>query len=301
MNLNFTELNCSICKSAIKSPPLITPEINPMNDLEIKKTNWSNLEKITKKRIFFPYYRCKCGLLTNKNFLNRSSLKYLYSDMKENIHANDTENNDLKTKLGYLNQIKDVLTQQKKDFNILEIGPDNGSFQKLISEYIDKSKLSVIEPNKRMHSKLKKNCNFIYSDIKKLPKNKKFDLIIAIHVFDHVPNFVDFLKILRSKLKSNGLIYGVVHNEKSMMAKVLKKKWPAYCLQHPHLFNENSLNFAFKKLKFKKKFIKKTINFFNLGFLLQHLFTALFNVKIKFPSCFPLGLKLGNFAFLYIR
>ena len=87
MNLNFTELNCSICKSAIKSPPLITPEINPMNDLEIKKTNWSNLEKITKKRIFFPYYRCKCGLLTNKNFLNLSSLKYLYSDMKENIHA----------------------------------------------------------------------------------------------------------------------------------------------------------------------------------------------------------------------
>ena len=110
-----------------------------------------------------------------------------------------------------------------------------------------------------------KNCNSIYSDIKKLPKNKKFDLIIAIHVFDHVPNFVDFLKILKSKLKSNGLIYGVVHNEKSMMAKVLKNKWPAYCLQHPHLFNENSLNFAFKKLKFKKKFVKKTINFFNLG------------------------------------
>ena len=301
INLNFTELNCAICKSSIKNLPSIVPEINPMSDVKIKKKNWSNLKKIVNKRTFFPYHRCKCGLLTNKNFLNQSSLKYLYSDMKENIHTNDTELNDLKTKLGYLGQIKNILNSKKNDLNILEIGADNGSFQKLLAERISNAKLSVIEPNKRMHKKLKKNCDFIYSDITKLPRNKKFDMIIAIHVFDHVPNFIDFLKTLKSKLKSEGQIYGVVHNEKSLMAKILKNKWPAYCLQHPHLFNENSLDLAFQKLKFKKIFIKRTINFFNLGFLLQHLFVAFFKVKIKFPSFFPLGLKLGNFSFLYIK
>ena len=57
----------------------------------------------------------------------------------------------------------------------------------------------MIEPNKRMHKKLK-NCDFIYSDITKLPRNKKFDMIIAIHVFDHVPNFIDFLKPLNQSL-----------------------------------------------------------------------------------------------------
>ena len=88
------------------------------------------MEKIVKKT--FPYHRCKCGLLTNKNFLNQSSLKYLYSDMKENIHTNDTELNDLKTKLGYLGQIKNILNSKKNDLNILEIGADN-EFSKIIS------------------------------------------------------------------------------------------------------------------------------------------------------------------------
>ena len=33
--------------------------------------------------------------------------------MKENIHTNDTELNDLKTKLGYLGQIKNILNSKK--------------------------------------------------------------------------------------------------------------------------------------------------------------------------------------------
>ena len=50
--------------------------------------------------------------------------------MKESDHTNDTvELNDLKTKLGYLGQIKNILNS-KNDLNILEIG-DNGSFQKI--------------------------------------------------------------------------------------------------------------------------------------------------------------------------
>ena len=46
------------------------------------------------------------------------------------------------------------------------------SFQKLLAERISNAKLSVVEPNKRMQQKLKKNCDFIYSDITKLPKIK---------------------------------------------------------------------------------------------------------------------------------
>lgn len=298
INIKYTELKCTICKSSTKSSPQILPELNPMIDFKIKKKNWSNLEKISKKRVFFPYHRCKCGLLRNKYFINKDSLKYLYSDMKENIHSNDTEKNDIKTKLGYLDHLKETFVN-KKNFNVLEVGADNGSFQRLISKHFFKINLTAVEPNKKMHIKLKKSSEKVYTELKKLPKNKKYDLIVAIHVFDHIPNFIQFLKLLKSKLKIGGHIFGVVHNEKSLMAKILKNKWPAYCLQHPHLFNHYSLDLAFKKLKLKKKFIKKTINFFNLGFLLQHLFVALFNKKINFPPLFSIGLKLGNFSFLY--
>ena len=297
--ISFTTLKCSICKSKIKNKATIEPDINPLKDLKIKKKNWSNLEKAVKKRIFFPYHRCSCGLLTNKYFLDHKSLKYLYSNMKENIHSNDDETNDLRTKNEYLKQIKNIIKGKNDDFSILEIGADNGSFQKLIRSYNSKIKTSVVEPNKKMFKKLKSLSNNVYSDIKILPKNKKFDLIIAIHVLDHIPNFLDFLKVLKSKLKKKGLIYGVVHNERSMMARILGNRWPAYCLQHPQLFNKSSIDKAFKKLNYNKKFIKKTINFFNLGFLLHHLFIIIFNKRINFPSFFPIGLKLGNFSFLY--
>ena len=32
---------------------------------------------------------------------------------------------------------------------------------------------------------------------------------------------------------------------------------------------------------------------------MQNLFNVIFKTKMNFPSLFPVGLKLGNFAFLY--
>ena len=89
------------------------------------------------------------------------------------------------------------------------------------------------------------------------------------------------LGILGKKLKRGGYIYGVVHDEKSIMAKILGKRWPPYSLQHPHLFNPNSINNLFERLHYDKNFIVKTMNFFNLVFLFQNLFIAIFKKKIN--------------------
>ena len=294
----FKVLNCSICQSKINKEPVVTPEVNPITDIKIKKKLWTNL---LNKRIFFPYYRCECGLLTNKYFIEEKTLKHLYSDMKDNVHLSDDINNDIKTKKNYLRQIQIILSDQRRKLNVLEIGADNGSFLKLIQKSNPKVRITAIEPNKRMHKKLKYLTKNVYHDLKKIPKSEKFDLIIAIHVFDHIPNLINFLKSLEKKIKNGGFIYGVVHNERSAMARILGRRWPAYSLQHPHLFNRLTIDNLFKKLKYKKKFIRKTVNFFNLGFLLKHLCMAIFNKKINFPNLFPIGLKLGNFSFLYIK
>ena len=71
---------------------------------------------------------------------------------------------------------------------------------------------------------------------------------------------------MKNKLKKGGFIYGVVHDEKSVMAKILGNRWPAYRLQHPHLFNPTTINKAFLKLKCNKKFIKKQLIFLILDF-----------------------------------
>ena len=288
--------NCPTCQSEIDGNPVIIPEMDASYENSIKKKMWKGLSK---KKIFFPYYRCKCGMLTTKTFINEKTLKYLYSDMEENINKNDNKNNDIKTKKSYLAQIQTFLNPSKKKINILEVGGDNGNFLKLMVEQNKNINSTIIEPNKLMHKKLKLLTKNVYKDAKQIPRNKKFDLIIAIHVFDHIPNIIDFIKKMGSRLKKGGYIFGVVHDEKSLMAKILGYRWPAYSLQHPHVFNPNSINHLFKKLKYEKNFINKTINFFNLGFLLQHLFVVIFKIKINFPSLFSVGLKLGNISFLY--
>ena len=288
--------NCPVCQSKIDRDPIVVPEIDPSFEKTIKKKMWKGL---LKKIRFFPYYRCKCGMLTTKTFINDKTLKYLYSDMEENVYKDDNKNNDIETKKSYLAQIKNFLNFDKKKINLLEIGADNGNFLKLIKEFNNNISSTVVEPNKKMHKKLKLLTKNVYGDIKQLPRNKKFDLIIAIHVFDHIPNLTEFLKKIGKKLKRGGYIYGVVHDEKSIMAKILGKRWPPYTLQHPHLFNPNSINSLFERLHYDKNFIVKTMNFFNLGFLFQNLFIAIFKKKINFPSLFPIGLKLGNFSFLY--
>ena len=295
--MNYLENhNCPSCSKILKGYPSVVPEIDPTRESKIQKYMWMGLSK---KKMFFPYYRCKCGLLTTRTFFNEKFLKYLYSDMDDNTYKNDNKTNDIKTKKGYLEQIEKLLNQDNKKLNVLEIGGDNGNFIKIMKDLNPSLNFSIVEPNKSMHKKLKLITKNVYLNIKQIPSTKKFDLIIAIHVLDHIPSLNLFLKKLSNKLKKNGYIYGVVHNEKSLMATLLGNRWPAYSLQHPHVFNPNSINSLFSRLNFKKNFIIRTINYFNLGFLIQKLFAVIFRKEINLPSLFPIGLKLGNISFLY--
>ena len=298
--INLIDRKCPVCQENLNNEPSILPDINPERVFNIIKNywKWSFIRGFYKQKIFFPYYKCKCGTLYNKKFFDTESLNQLYSDMGDNVHSEDIKL-DIRTKKEYLEQIKNIFPFKHKKFTVLEIGADNGSFSKLLTETNSVDSISVVEPNQRMHSFLKLITPSIFNNIKEIPSATKFDLIIAIHVLDHVPDINIYINKLNKHLKEEGFIYGVVHNERSMMAKVLKNRWPGYCLQHPHLFNFSTINLLFKKLKYKKLFIKKTKNYFNMGYLLKHLSIAILKKEINFPNFFSIGLKLGNFSFLY--
>mgnify|MGYP006106753659 FL=1 len=296
MTINLINRNCPICIKKTETAISIIPDLNPEKEIKIIKKDWSTPEN--KINVFFPYSRCECGLLYNKIYPDNESLDTLYSNQKDNVISGDIEL-DLKTKNKYLQQIVKIIFDKSKQIKILEIGADNGSFLKLIKEKNLNSKLYAIEPNNNMHKQLNDITEKNFKNIQEIDNNLKFDLIVAIHVFDHIPNLNQYVQKLKTLLSSNGMIFGVVHNEKSLMAKILKTRWPAYRLQHPHLFNHNTINLFFNSLNFDKVFIKKTTNFFNLDFLIKHLIIALFKVKIKLPKLFSIGLKLGNFSFLY--
>ena len=100
-------------------------------------------------------------------------------------------------------------------------------------------------------------------------------------------------------LNAEGTIFGVVHDEKSLLARILASRWPAYLIWHPHLFNTYSIRSFFKNLGFKQIFIKKTLNYFNVSYLLEHIIRAIFKKEVKIFPLFGLPIKLGNFAFMF--
>ena len=294
MKINLISKKCEICEKNFNTLPEFIPDLDPIIGGEIIKKYWTGFHK---NNVFFPYFRCGCGFLYNKVFPDNQSLNYLYSNQQDNIISGDYEL-DIKTKRNYLVQLKKFLLDNK-NIKVLEIGADNGNFLKLIKSASINCEFHAIEPNKNMVKNISKITDKIYNNVYEIDNNIKFDLIIGIHVFDHIPNLNIYFNKLNNLLKKNGVIYGVVHNEGSLMSKILKTRWPALRLQHPHLFNHLTIDSFFTKFNFEKIYIKRTKNFFNFGFLLNQLILKIFKVKISFPNFFSIGLKLGNFSFLY--
>ena len=67
--------NCPACQSKIEGDPVVTPEMDPSYENNIRKKMWMGLSK---KKTFFPYYRCKCGMLTTRIFINEKTYTILW-------------------------------------------------------------------------------------------------------------------------------------------------------------------------------------------------------------------------------
>ena len=295
MSLEIVNRSCPFCFQEGRNSNL---EINSkvthtaFTDDELRNI-WSS---IFNKNFFFSYYRCECGGLYNKEYFSIKSLNELYSGMKENIHTGD-KNLDIKNKIHYIS----ILSQHGSFNNVLEIGPDNGSLaENLIKQKVVKN-IDFVEPNIDMHSNLKKiTKNPIFKNIYEINNNLKYDLVIGVHVFDHIPDTKNYVSKINSLLNAEGAIFGVVHDERSLLARILVSRWPLYLMCHPQLFNTDSIRSFFKNLGFKQIFIKKTLNYFNVSYLLEHLIRAIFKKEVSIFPLFALPpVKLGNFAFMF--
>ena len=285
--------SCPICLK-YNGKKIIKSEIDLNKNLYEIDKYWRGFYKT---RVFFDYYRCNlCQLLYCKEYLDDTSLKNLYSSMGDNIHSGSIDS-DLKTKKEYLSYISKKINLDKCN-NILEIGADNGTFIKLINKKYSHLSIDCVEPNITMHTKLSKYGDNVYQSISEIPKGKKYDLVILIHVVDHIPNVREFIYSFDEYLEKDSFLYVVVHNEKSILTKLLGKKWPAYCMQHPHIFNPVTIRKLFEDSGYKLFSFINTVNIFSIGYLIHH-FLLLFKVNIKFPNLFNIKLKLGNIGLIF--
>jgi hypothetical protein len=106
-----------------------------------------------------------------------------------------------------------------------------------------------------------------------------------------------------SKLDKGGTVLIVTHDESSLLAKIFKQKWPAYCLQHPQLYCQESMRNFLDGIGFSVKEISKSVNYFPATYLFKH---ALWACGLKWTMIpkfnWPIiPLKLGNIITIAVK
>ncbi len=154
----------------------------------------------------------------------------------------------LKNKLGILNSFN--FTDKK----VLDVGSGTGDF--LVTCKKDNWNVFGVEPNEDARTISKKNGINSINDISFLKENN-FDVITLWHVLEHVENLLEYIEVLKSKLKPNGVLIIAVPNYKSFDAKYYKEFWAAFDVpRHLWHFSQTSIQKLFAKVSMK---VEKTI------------------------------------------
>ena len=135
----------------------------------------------------------------------------------------------------------------------------------------------------------------LLGDISAVPE-KSVAAAVMIHVLDHLIEPREVMKQIYGKLVDGGVILIVTHDERSLLAKMLGARWPAYCLQHPQLFNIATTSKFLSEIGFEKIKSRKSTNHFSIPYLLQHLIWSLGMGRFQFKEMpyLSIPLKLGN-------
>lgn len=250
------------------------------------------------EKVFFSYARCpRCGILFTPSFFTEEQLSELYSDMPANMDVGAPDALDA-TQRGYWDMIA---ANAKLEGDYLEIGPDVGHVARHAASEGDFGKFWLFEPNKGVHAELARSVqgqlcviSSEMTDLSQVPDNS-VGVAVMVHVLDHLVDPAGLLKQTRAKLRPDGVLAIVTHNEGSMLRRIMGKKWPPFCLQHPELYNSNSIAKLLHATGFERVNVGRTKNYFPFSFMARQL-AALAGLKmdrVPLPDT-VIGLNLGN-------
>jgi 2-polyprenyl-3-methyl-5-hydroxy-6-metoxy-1,4-benzoquinol methylase len=138
-----------------------------------------------------------------------------------------------------LNWKKALIKKHKRTGSILDFGCGTGEF--LHTMQTSGWRIDGVEPTAIARTKAETLTNQkIQSE---LTTDKKFDVITAWHVVEHVPNLMETVSKLKSLLTKDGIIFIAVPNFESPDAKKYKEHWAAFDVpRHLWHFSKKSIN-----------------------------------------------------------
>lgn len=263
-----------------------------LQDFENLRAAWRGFSR---DPVFFSYVRCpQCGLLYCREYFSDAQLKELYSEMPDNTDGVGTETLQ-RTHDGYARAILRVKPQPQR---VLELGSDIGLTSARIQRLGGPSAMTAVEPNRAVHEELRRRVPGITvtDDLVMAARSAPFDLVVAIHVVDHLVDMQATLAEVARLTDPDALIAVVVHNEASVVRRGLRRRWPPFCLQHPQLFNPRTLRDALASHGWSRVAVHRTVNHFPLRHLGESV-ASVAPVPHRLAAALPamdVALPLGN-------
>lgn len=244
---------------------------------------------------FFSYARCRgCGLLYCPQYFTGDQLDELYRSMPDNTDGVQTEVLD-RTHAGYA---KEIRARGASGGTFLELGPDIGLTLTQVLRNAPFSAVAAVEPNLEVHDQLRSIDPrvSVWADLSDLPATDQFDQIVAIHVLDHVLDIQGLLGTLEKRSNPGASLALVVHNEGSLLRKMMGKKWPPFCLQHPQLFSGRTLSQILSRAGWDNVQVTRTVNWFPVKHLARGIsdITPIPGSVVDYAPSTSVPMVLGN-------
>lgn len=252
-------------------------------------------------RVFFSYHRCgDCGGLYCPVYYTEAQLQRLYGRQQENM-ADVPLPARAATQRHYAGLLAAAAVPAG---DYLELGADIGLFAEACAARFALGRMHLIEPNLTVHDELRRrlagqDLALATGEIAELGLAPAgLGLAVMIHVADHVLDPAALFAQLRSLLRPGGVLFLVVHNVESTLARLLGRRFPPFTLQHPQLYGPASLSALLRRSGFEVLRIARTKNHFPV----MHLARAGLQVvglgalAPGFDLPWTPGLRLGNIA-----
>lgn len=248
-------------------------------------------------QVFFSYYRCQdCGLLYCPWYFNPKQISELYAAMPDNTMGED-KSTVSRTQSAYARWI---MRPGVSNNRYLEVGPDIGLVAKEVVKLNSPQHITFLEPNQSVKAELLANVSGVESievvDFIESMEETNFSLVAGIHVYDHLLKPLHDLQELRKNVSDGAHLAIVVHNEKSTLRKLLNSKWPPFCLQHPQLYNPETLREILKLAGWKVISTEKSTNWYHLKHFVK-MGAGVLGLTTKLSKLAPnieVPIKLGN-------